>query len=146
MNRSIFKTDNTLPLLILRICLAVVILPHGHYRFRQRMDHLTRDYGLLWILALLVVLIEFFAPLFYSSGCQQDNGGFYCHDYGRCYTFHWSNGFFMSWFGTQAGEGFEFHVLAIGMALVIVIKGGGKYSIDGMLDRESEAQKSRIKT
>ena len=45
------------------------------------------------------------------------------------------NGFFMNWTGTQAGEGFEYHVLAMGLALVVCMKGSGALSIDGTLTR-----------
>jgi len=46
---------------------------------------------------------------------------------------HVQNGFFMNWFGTQAGEGFEYHILAVGMALTLMIAGGGRWSVDAML-------------
>lgn len=46
---------------------------------------------------------------------------------------HWQNGFFMNWFGQQAGEGFEYHVLALGLALGLLIDGAGKWSLDRML-------------
>jgi len=36
----------------------------------------------------------------------------------------------MNWFGNQAGEGFEYHLLALGLSLVVLIKGGGKWSVD----------------
>ena len=45
-------------------------------------------------------------------------------------SFHLSNGFFMNWVGNQAGEGYEFHILAIAMALALVIGGGGALAID----------------
>ena len=41
----------------------------------------------------------------------------------------------MSWTGTKAGEGFEYHVLAIGLALVVCLKGSGALSIDRTLTR-----------
>jgi putative oxidoreductase len=43
---------------------------------------------------------------------------------------HLPNGFFMNWYGNQKGEGFEYHLLAIGMALAIMVKGSGAFSID----------------
>ena len=46
---------------------------------------------------------------------------------------HWPNGFFMNWFGKQAGEGFEFHLLVIGICIPLLIRGGGKYSMDGLI-------------
>jgi uncharacterized membrane protein len=48
-------------------------------------------------------------------------------------TAHAANGFFMNWFGNQKGEGFEYHLLAIGLALVVMIQGAGKASLDGLI-------------
>lgn len=42
-------------------------------------------------------------------------------------------GFFMNWAGNQTREGFEFHILAVGLAIGILILGGGKWSIDRAL-------------
>jgi hypothetical protein len=36
---------------------------------------------------------------------------------GAVATVHVANGFFMNWGGTQSGEGFEYHILALGLAL-----------------------------
>ena len=44
-------------------------------------------------------------------------------------------GFFANWSGTQGGEGFEYHVLAIAIALAIMIRGSGAFSIDRSLSR-----------
>ena len=50
---------------------------------------------------------------------------------------HMPYGFFMNWTGTQGGEGFEFHLLAIAMAIALVIRGGGSASVDlGLTDIE----------
>jgi len=46
---------------------------------------------------------------------------------------HLGNGFFMNWYGTQKGEGFEYQLLAMGLALAIIIRGGGKASVDRAL-------------
>jgi putative oxidoreductase len=43
---------------------------------------------------------------------------------------HLRNGFFMNWAGTQAGEGFEYHVLYLALALPIMIEGSGAWSLD----------------
>jgi putative oxidoreductase len=48
---------------------------------------------------------------------------------------HLDNGFFMNWTGTKPGEGFEYHVLAMGLALVVCMKGSGALSIDRRLTR-----------
>jgi putative oxidoreductase len=43
---------------------------------------------------------------------------------------HLDYGFFMNWFGAQKGEGFEYHLLVIGMALTLTIAGAGRFSVD----------------
>jgi putative oxidoreductase len=42
-------------------------------------------------------------------------------------------GFFANWGGQQKGEGFEYHILAVALALVIMIKGSGALSVDRAL-------------
>jgi hypothetical protein len=50
---------------------------------------------------------------------------------------HLPNGFFMNWFGTQKGEGFEYHLLALGLALIVILRGGGKWSLDEIIGENS---------
>ncbi len=42
----------------------------------------------------------------------------------------------MNWAGNQKGEGFEYHLLAIALATVIILGGGGAASIDGAVERK----------
>jgi putative oxidoreductase len=49
---------------------------------------------------------------------------------------HWPHGFFMNWFSKQAGEGFEFHLLVIAICIPLLVFGGGKYSVDGLIHKE----------
>ncbi len=41
----------------------------------------------------------------------------------------------MNWFGSQAGEGFEYHLLALGLALIVMLKGGGRWSLDSGMSK-----------
>jgi putative oxidoreductase len=43
---------------------------------------------------------------------------------------HLANGFFMNWHGTQKGEGYEYHLLAIGIGVALFFSGAGAASID----------------
>ena len=52
---------------------------------------------------------------------------------GAIATTHLSYGFFMNWFGQQQGEGYEYHLLVIGMSAALLIAGGGKWSADRMI-------------
>lgn len=53
-------------------------------------------------------------------------------------TMHWQFGFFMNWSGQQKGEGIEFHLLALAMAVYLVIRGGGALSADGAIAKQSK--------
>ena len=46
---------------------------------------------------------------------------------------HLPHGFFMNWYGTQEGEGFEYHILVVGLALASVFLGGGRFSVDRLV-------------
>jgi putative oxidoreductase len=48
-------------------------------------------------------------------------------------TVHWKFGFFMNWYGDQKGQGIEYHVLVLVLALAVMIKGGGPSSLDQVL-------------
>jgi len=49
---------------------------------------------------------------------------------------HAANGLFMNWSGQQKGEGFEFHLLALAIATVLMIRGSGALSVDYALSGE----------
>jgi putative oxidoreductase len=57
---------------------------------------------------------------------------------------HLKNGFFMNWMGNQKGEGFEYHLLAIGAALVLMIDGAGVASLDRALTADRETVSARV--
>jgi len=46
---------------------------------------------------------------------------------------HLPNGPFMNWYGNQKGEGYEYHLLALGLAIPIIMRGAGALSVDGLL-------------
>lgn len=53
---------------------------------------------------------------------------------------HWKFGFFMNWFGEKEGHGIEYHVLVLALALIVIIKGAGAFSLDQVLYRHVFAQ------
>jgi len=50
---------------------------------------------------------------------------------------HLPNGFFMNWTGQQKSEGFEFHLLALSIAAVLIVRGTGALSVDHALGGQS---------
>jgi putative oxidoreductase len=51
---------------------------------------------------------------------------------------HLQFGLLMNWSGQQKGEGFEYHLLAIAIALVLMARGSGSFSVDRALSAKPE--------
>jgi putative oxidoreductase len=141
MWNALIRTDNDMIPLILRLFLGGVIFPHGAQKvfgwfggggFAGTLQQFTEGMGIPLILALLVIIAEFFGSLALITGLLTRLAAFGIAAVmvGAMILVHWENGFFMNWSGTQAGEGFEYHLLAIGIALALILKGGGKASLD----------------
>jgi putative oxidoreductase len=150
--KQILRTNsNNWSALVARIFLAVVVLPHGAqkllglfggYGFDGTMGFLTTQAGLPSFVALLVILIESFAALFILFGffTRVSAIGIFGLFTGIMLKVHLANGFFMNWYGSQKGEGIEYFLLIIGMALALVISGGGKWSIDAALAKTTQKE------
>jgi putative oxidoreductase len=52
---------------------------------------------------------------------------------GAIATVHFRFGLFLNWFGSQEGHGIEYHLLAIALALVVVVKGAPAFSLDRLV-------------
>jgi putative oxidoreductase len=142
--RALLRTDVSPTALLLRLALAVVIFPHGAQKllgwfggpgFDGTISYLTQMVGLPAIIALLVVVIEFFGSIALAFGFlgRVASAGIAAVMVGAVLTSHLQFGFFMNWAGAQAGEGFEYHLLALAIALAVMIKGSGALSVDRAL-------------
>lgn len=60
---------------------------------------------------------------------------------GAVVTTHLPHGFFMNWSGAQGGEGFEFHLLVIGIAASLAVFGGGRFSLDRLIASKLGAER-----
>ncbi len=138
------QTENQLTGFILRLTLAIVIFPHGAqmafgwfggFGFSAAMNYLTQTENLPWLVSLLVILMQVLFPVMLVIGLATRLVaiGLIGLFIGMVLTSHLDFGFFMNWLGTQKGEGFEYHLLAIGMGVSLFILGGGRYSIDRRL-------------
>lgn len=141
MLKRFFATTDEISPLILRVTLGGVMLPHGLQKtlgwfggngFENTLTFFTDKMDIPQLAALLVIGAESFGALGLIFGCATRLGalGIAAVMSGAVVMVHWPHGFFMNWHGQQAGEGFEFHLLAIAMALVLMIKGGGIWSVD----------------
>jgi putative oxidoreductase len=138
-------TDDDISRTLVRLFLGLVMFPHGAQKllgwfggggFSGTMQGMT-GMGLPAIIVFLVILIEFFGSLGLILGFLGRVAAFgvLCLMLGAIFTVHLPNGFFMNWMGNQKGEGFEYHLLAIGMALAVIVKGSGAYSADRSITR-----------
>ncbi|HML94218.1 MAG TPA: DoxX family protein [Thermodesulfobacteriota bacterium] len=145
MLRSIFRTEDDASALVARLALGIVILPHGLQKllgmfggagFTATVDYFVGS-GLPAFLAVLIIIGEAFGALGLILGFLSRLAalGITIIMLGAILTVHVKFGFFMNWTGTQAGEGFEFHILAIGLALVVLIRGGGLWSVDAAITK-----------
>ncbi|WP_224983145.1 DoxX family protein [Geomonas agri] len=144
----VLATEDTASLMVLRLFLALVMFPHGAQKvlgwfggpgFSGAMDMFTRMMGIPYLFGLMAVLTEFVGPFLLIAGLATRVAALVMAGemVVAVVLIHLHNGFFMNWTGKQAGEGFEYHLLVVGMALALMIGGGGKWSVDRVLSRRT---------
>jgi len=149
---AFFKTDDSWAPLILRVMLGGVIFAHGAQKllgwfggfgFEGTMGFFTQQMGLPWLIAFLVIIGESIGSLALIAGLltRFTAASFIVIMLGAIMTVHLPQGFFMNWFGQLQGEGFEFHLLVIGMSLALVVTGGGKWALDSVIARWMQDKK-----
>jgi putative oxidoreductase len=155
MNGLLSTNSNNWAALITRITLGIIIFPHGAQKvlgwfggggFEGTMSYLTGAAGLPWIIAFLVIMIEFLGSLFLVFGflTRPAAFGMLAVFIGIILTAQIANGFFMNWSATPGvAEGFEYHLLVIGISVALLIAGGGKASVDAALTRTSYVNSKR---
>lgn len=153
--KKIFATNsNNWTALFARLALGITIFPHGAqkllgwfggYGFSGTMGFLTTQAHLPWIIAFLVIIIESIGALalIFGFGTRIAAFGMLANFVGILFTTHLGNGFFMNWYAQAGkGEGIEYFILLFGLAIVSLIAGGGKASIDAVLTGSNGALKS----
>ena len=144
MKNKLFKTADTWTPIVLRVILGLVVFPHGAqkllgwfggYGFSGSMKYFTNTVELPWVVGFLVIILEFFGAIALIAGIATRiiSVLYIAIAIGIMFTSSIQYGFFMNWFGNQGGEGYEYFLLWIGMAIGLVINGGGKYSVDKLL-------------
>jgi len=144
MFKKLVNTDNDIATLVIRVMLGVVFFPHGMqkllgwyggYGFTGSMGFFTDTLHIPAIFAFLAIMAEGLGSLGLITGLLTRVAAFGIgvNMVVAVYMLHWQHGFFMNWFGNQKGEGFEFHLLVIAIAVALIIKGGGALSVDRAL-------------
>ncbi len=143
--KKFFLTDvNSWSLFIIRLALGITIFPHGAqkvlglfggYGFEATIGSF-QSMGMPLILAIMVVLAEFAGAIgvILGFGTRFMAFSIFITMSGAMFLGgHIGHGFFMNWMGTQAGEGIEYFIPILGIALTLMIYGGGKYSADALI-------------
>jgi putative oxidoreductase len=142
--KALFQTDDGWAGLILRITLGVAMFPHGAqkllgwyggYGFAGTMGYFTETMHVPWLVAFLIILGESVGSLALLAGflTRFTAASMAVIMVGAVTMVHLPHGFFMNWFGKQAGEGFEYHLLVIGISLALLFTGAGKWSVDKLI-------------
>lgn len=149
--RKFFATSRDGALTLLRLVLGVVFFAHGAQKmlgwfgghgFSATMQSFTDYLHIPAPLAFLAIAAEFFGGLALIAGLATRGAaaGIAATMAVAAGLVHLHSGFFMNWSGTQKGEGFEYHLLAIAAAAVLVVQGGGAWSVDRVFARESRVE------
>jgi putative oxidoreductase len=142
--QRLFQTSNDLTLTIARLILAAIFLGHGTQKvfgwfgglgFSRTLEVFEDTMGIPPVLTMMAMSAEVLGGLGLLVGLLTRiaalgvlvvmivaplANGLYVR-------------FFMNWTGRNPGEGFEYHLLAIALILVVLVHGAGAVSIDRRL-------------
>jgi putative oxidoreductase len=149
MFRKLLATSDDWTLTLLRLVLGVVFFFHG----AQKALGWFGGYGFSGTMGFFTGMLHIPAPFAFMAICAEFLGGIglIVGALGRIAAFgiatnmlvaivlvHSHFGLFMNWSGQQKGEGFEYHLLAIAIALVLMARGSGCFSVDRALAGKTE--------
>src|SRR5882762_9088786 len=141
---KLFRTDNDIATAIVRLVLGVVFFAHGAqkllgwfggYGFTGTMGFFTGVMHIPAIFAFLAIAAEFFGGLVLIFGFLTRIAAFgiLSNMIVAIVMVHSQFGFFMNWTGAQKGEGYEYHLLVLAAAVLLIIRGAGAASVDRLL-------------
>lgn len=147
MFHKLIQTGNEYSVTFCRLILGIIFFAHGAQKmlgwfggfgFSGTVGLFTKM-GMPAALAYFVIFVEFFGSLSMIFGLLSRLGGLGITALmlGAIMTVHIHNGFYMNWYGNQKGEGFEYHLLVIALAVLIMVRGAGALSLDHFLSRKT---------
>lgn len=144
MFRKLLATSNDWTLTLLRLVTGLIFFAHGAqkalgwfggYGFSGTMGFFTHVMHIPAPFAFLAICAEFLGGLGLIVGALTRIAAFgiSVNMLVAILMVHGRVGFFMDWTGQQKGEGFEYHLLAIAIAIVLMARGAGAFSVDRAL-------------
>jgi putative oxidoreductase len=146
MFHKLVRTRDDHLLAVLRLCLGVIFLAHGiqkvlgwwgGYGLSATMNTFTQRMGIPAPFAALAIAAEFLGGIGLILGLLTRIAAFgvAVDMVVAVFLVHVPNGFFMNWAGNQHGEGFEYHLMAIAIGAMLIVRGAGAWSFDRLLDK-----------
>ena len=146
MFRRLISTTDDYTITVARLVLGVVFFAHGAqkmmgwfggYGFAGTMNFFTQMMHIPAPFAFLAICAEFFGGLGLLVGFLSRVAAFgiSINMLVAIFTVHIHNGFFANWTGQQKGEGIEYHLLALALLFLVIVKGGGALSVDRALSK-----------
>ncbi|UCG77834.1 MAG: DoxX family protein [Nitrospirota bacterium] len=144
MLKEILQTDDTTGFMFLRLSLGIVMFFHGASKalgwfggagFEQTVEVFKTALGLPSFVVIMIIVVEFGGSIAIILGLLTRIASLgIAVNIGVCAYFnHLQHGFFMNWFGVQAGEGYEYHILVLGICFALIVKGAGAFSVDRII-------------
>ncbi len=149
--KALIATPTDFTLTLLRLVTGVIFFAHGGqlalgwfggYGYSATMGFFTQQLHIPTPFAFLAIAAQLLGGLGLIAGLLTRIAAF-----GIGATMataalmnHLPNGLFMNWYGTQKGEGYEYHLLAIAIAITLVVRGGGALSLDHLISRRAPAE------
>ncbi len=151
----LLRTGDDRMLTIVRIVLGSVMFAHGAQKalgwfggpgFGPTLTYFGQSLGIPAPLALLAIAAEFLGGLFLILGLlgRLSALGIAVNMAVAILLVHLRYGLFMNWFGTKAGEGIEYHLLALALASLIIVRGSGAWSLDRLLSEQLETRSGAV--
>lgn len=145
MIKATMRTGNSPSLLIIRLTLGGVMFAHGAQKvfgwfgghgFIHTINLFTNQLQFYIWVPILVMAVELLGSILLVLGLFTRLSALAIGSVITvcAYMNHLPNGFFMNWFGQQKGEGYEYHLLVIGISLALVVSGGGFLSVDSLFE------------
>jgi putative oxidoreductase len=152
--RRVIGTTDDYTLTLVRAVLGIVFLAHGAQKvlgwfggggFAGTLASFTHNMGIPAVFAVLAILAEFLGGIGLIVGLLSRIAAFgiAINMAVAILLVHAPNGLFMNWSGKQKGEGIEYHLLALAMAILVMVRGAGAWSLDRTLQTSMEPRASR---
>jgi putative oxidoreductase len=149
MFQGLFATRNDLTLTVVRLVLGIVFFVHGSqlalgwfggYGYAGSMHFFTQALGIPAPFAFLAIVSQFLGGIGLIVGFLTRIAaiGIAIDMLVAIFKIHIHVGFLMNWAGNLKGEGYEYHLLALALCLILLVKGAGALSLDHFLYSERE--------